>query len=154
MFFPDPPAAVTQMARVLRPGGIVALSAWGPPAANAWAAMVAGIVSKILNLSPSPPDAPGIFRFAGPGALAALRRGAGLAGIRQEAVSGEMAYDSPEIYWEMVTEVTAPIAMALRQVDATLHEQVRLAVLEAARAYARDGRVEFPSSAWVAAGVK
>jgi hypothetical protein len=79
---------------------------------------------------------------------------AGFRQVNEIEVRGERDYDSPQAYWEMFTEVAAPIAGALSKADEPARERVKTKVLKAAEALARGGRPVFTWSAWVASGVK
>jgi SAM-dependent methyltransferase len=64
MFFDDPPAAFTNLARWLAPGGRFAFMVWGRPADNLWTSTIREVVAQIIDLPPPVPDMPGPFRYA------------------------------------------------------------------------------------------
>jgi SAM-dependent methyltransferase len=78
MLVPDMHAAAREIARVLRPGGRIALAVWADADDNDW--MTApGRSALELGLAERPdPDAPGPFRLARDGALEDLLAGAAL----------------------------------------------------------------------------
>src|SRR5215218_7001294 len=78
MFFPDLAAAAREIARVLRPGGVVSTSVWAGPESNEWAVVPMMIIAGVVDVPRPPPDAPGLFRCAAPGFVPELFRGAGL----------------------------------------------------------------------------
>jgi SAM-dependent methyltransferase len=77
MFYDDPPAAYTNLARWLTPGGRFAFAAWDRPANNPWFSMVREVVADIIDLPPLDPDAPGPFRYGVADTLLALLDRAG-----------------------------------------------------------------------------
>ena len=64
MFFDDPPAAFSNLARWLVPGGRFAFAVWGRPADNPWFSSVREVVAELVELPPASPEAPGPFRYA------------------------------------------------------------------------------------------
>jgi len=154
MFFPNPQAAIKEMVRVLKPNGVIALSVWASPTKNPWLTVIAGIVNTMLEVPSLPSDAPGVFRFADIKRIKSLFEMAGLRKVNTIEIEGESIFESPEQYWQVMTEVAAPIAQALNKVGIEQREQIKKAVINAAKQYEKDGRVVFGYSAWVASGVK
>lgn len=81
MFFDDPPAAFTNLAGWLAPGGRFAFAVWGPPADNPWMTRVRDVVARFIELPRADPSAPGPFRYADTGRLLPLLERAGLADL-------------------------------------------------------------------------
>jgi SAM-dependent methyltransferase len=64
MFYDDPPAAFSNLARWLAPNGRFAFAVWGPQAENPWMTSLREVVAEIIDASPPDPEAPGPFRYA------------------------------------------------------------------------------------------
>src|SRR5581483_1488632 len=64
MFFADPVAAFTNMARALRPGARLAMAVWGPVQDNEWVTAMLEAVGRVRELPAPPPGAPGPFTLA------------------------------------------------------------------------------------------
>lgn len=154
MYFANPAAGVKEMTRVVKPGCKLALAAWSEPAKNPWATTATVAINRLLNLPAPPPDAPGVFRYSNPQALTNLLEQADMKEASLSEVTGEGVYDSPEHYWEFVTDVVAPVAMPLSNVDEAVRQQAKQAVIEATRPYQKDGKVIFPWACWVVSGRK
>lgn len=154
MFFPDIGRGLRELARVLKPGGRLALSAWAEPAANLWLALPGKTVAEVLDLPPPDPDAPGVFRCAEEGALARLLEEVGLANVRQKQLTGTFSYDSPDHLWEVMNDVAAPIVKVLAEATAEQRAKVAAVVKERAAAHVKDGALTFTWSAWIASAAK
>jgi SAM-dependent methyltransferase len=90
MFFGDPHAAFTNIARALRGRGRLVLLSWQPLPANEWAAELTGALAAGRDLPAPPPEAPGPFALAEPGRVRQLLGGAGFTGIEIDPVQAPM----------------------------------------------------------------
>jgi SAM-dependent methyltransferase len=77
MFFDDPQAAFSNLARWLLPGGRFAFAVWGRLEDNAWMTTVRELVSEYVEVPPVGGDVPGPFRYASVDPLLALLEKAG-----------------------------------------------------------------------------
>jgi len=154
MFFADPRGGVGEFRRVLRSGGHLGMSVWGEPAKNVWLSSAGRLVGEMLMLPPPDPEAPGVFRFAEPGVLAQLLEQSGFEKVEAREVTGTMEYESPREYLDMMLDVAAPIASALRKAPEAKQIEVKEALLATVEARAKpDGSVALPWSAWVVTAI-
>ena len=79
---------------------------------------------------------------------------AGLRDIAEEEVSCDMVIDTPERYWEFMTDIAAPVVAGLAKADEAARERIRVEVLDLARQFLRDGVVRMPSTATVIVGTR
>ena len=89
MFFSDPPAAFTNIARCLRSGGRFAASVWKDLSANDWMAVPTITAIGPLGVEELPlpePGAPGPFSLADPVATTELLTAAGFADVAVDPV--------------------------------------------------------------------
>ena len=154
MFFPDMALAAHEMARVLKPGGRVATAVWAGPEQNFWVTASMGIINQHLHLSPPPPGAPGMFRCAQPGLIAGLFRQAGLRNVTETAVPTMLPAGTAAVYWEMMTEVAAPVAGALAQASPQQQADIRHDVLALIQERYPSGPVAIPAGTLVIYGEK
>jgi SAM-dependent methyltransferase len=62
MFFGDPHAAFTNIARATRPGGRLVLLTWQPHERNEWLTVFRGVLAAGRDLPPPPPPTPGSLK--------------------------------------------------------------------------------------------
>ena len=92
MFFGDPVAAFTNIARTLRPGGRLALLVWRELQRNEWLMAIRGAVALGRELPAPPPDAPGHpFSLADPDRVRSILGAAGFDSIVLDPVDEPMA---------------------------------------------------------------
>jgi len=99
-FAPDMPAFVAGMWRLVRPGGTLAITTWGP---DLWEPGSSAFWSAVSDAEPS------LYRswnpwdeVTTPGALEALFTQAGVPSPATEAVPGEYPLNSPGDFWHIV----------------------------------------------------
>ena len=154
MFVPDPSRAVAELARVVRPGGRVAVSVWAGPDDNPWATIPgSAIATEIVRPSPAP-DAPGMFRCANPGTVSSHYEVAGLREVTEWDVGVGLTTESPEEYWHLLTELTAPVVAALDEIDGAARQRITTNVISQARRFHTSGVLRLPGMARCIVGTK
>lgn len=150
MLLPEPARAVSEVRRVLRPGGAFAYATWGPPDRNPWLFRVAAALVEHGHELPGDPFAPGgVFSLATAEANRDLLEAGGFTDVATDEVTGTETYDDLDDYWTFNTSVAGPIAALVDTLDAGELLAVR-ASLEASLAGFRHGNVlELPWAAEV-----
>jgi SAM-dependent methyltransferase len=151
MLVPDMQAAATEIARVLRPEGRIALAVWADPDDNDW--MTApGRSALDLGLVERPdPDAPGPFRLAREGALESLLTEAGLGVERVADVSVAWHAASLDGWWEIARDRSRSLAVILESTTAEDAEAIRAGAERRLERYVQpDGSLTVPGRTFVA----
>jgi len=140
MFFPEVASAAREFARVAKPGARVCAAVWDVPEKNPFATTIMGTIARHVEMPSPPPGAPGLFRCAPEGTMHAAFVQAGLRDIDEEEVSTFMVHETPEQYWQFMTEIAAPVVAGLAKADEATRERIRTEVLEVARGSIRASR--------------
>lgn len=154
MFFPDLAGATAEFARVLKPGGRLCSSVWVEPENNAWTSIAMQAIATEVVVPPPDPDGPTMFRCAAPGYVSALYENAGLRDIGEWDVGVELVTQSPEQYWDMMSEHVSLAVAALQQVDEPTRERIRASAVAKVGAFEKDGKVRVPGVARCIIGTK
>ena len=123
MFLTDVAGTLERLHTFLRPGGRLAASVWGPPAA---VQMMAGLPILIdeLKLPPPPPGRPGVFALADADRLAALVAGAGFRHVATGTLNVVFATDTPEQYTAFIRDVAAALAALVEGQPPAVQERI------------------------------
>ena len=125
MFFPDMQLAANEMARVLKAGGRVATSVWNIPDKNFWVTAMMGTINKNMELPAPPAGAPGMFRCCKPGMMKEIFEKAGFKNIQEQEVPTTLNVGTADVYWNMMTEIGAPIVAALSKADDAMRKKIK-----------------------------
>lgn len=90
MFFGDPQAAFTNIARAIRPCGRLVMLVWQGPEHNEWIRELSAALAAGRDLPPPPAGAPGPFSLADPGRAEALLAAAGFSDVRLDGAQMPM----------------------------------------------------------------
>lgn len=154
MFFPEVRAALREMVRTAKPGARISAAVWGRAAANPWASLVLGTLAQHTELPRPPADIPGLFRCSAPGLMTRLFRDAGLLAVAERTVSTDLVHDSPESYWEFMTDIATTVATGLAQADEEVRSLIRSDVFQMLGRYEHGGSLRLRSTATIVTGIR
>lgn len=92
MFFGDPVAAFTNLARALRPGGRIALLTWQPFERNEWLQAFFVCLAAGRDIAVPPSDAPSPFALSDPDRIRSLLNAAGFCDVQMEGLAEPMYF--------------------------------------------------------------
>jgi len=130
MFFPEMDLAAKEIMRVLKPGGRVATSVWNAPEKNFWVTAMMSNINKNIQMPQPPAGAPGMFRCAQPGFIAALLSDAGAKNILEKEMDESLFIETADTFWNYHTDVAAPVVAALNKADDALKAKIKKEVYE------------------------
>jgi SAM-dependent methyltransferase len=113
MLVVDPVRAAREIRRVLRPGGRVALSVWGPRARNPWLGVVFDSVSSELGTPMPPPGVPGPFSLDDADRLCRVLSDAELTGVEVGELPTPYRAASADEWWTRTCALAGPLAQRL-----------------------------------------
>jgi enediyne biosynthesis protein CalE5 len=145
MLMADPAAALRESARVLDPGGRIALAVWSDSGSNPWAALPMQAVARQLGAPPAPAGAPGLWALADEARLRGLLEDAGFQSIRIEKLDDAVEFESAEQWIELTRRLAGPLKALLANLDDDTRRAIEARMREAAKPYELpDGRISMP----------
>ena len=150
-----PEQAAREFARVLVPGGHLALSMWdGPEQARILGVFLDAVQEVGVTPPPDLPPGPPFFRFSADDEFAGLLRLAGLEGVAVQGFAFTHRLSSPDELWDgWLAAGVRTSALILGQAPET-QRRIRAAFERLVRQYSAEGGLELPVSVKMASGRK
>jgi ubiquinone/menaquinone biosynthesis C-methylase UbiE len=120
----DPPPALGEVRRVLRPGGRFAFAVWAARDRNPWMTVPAEAMVERGHLSPQAEEETRLSARRNPASIRRLLADAGFGEAEIEELPVAYRFTNAEELWFFVSELRGPVALAL----AKLGEEERAAV--------------------------
>lgn len=149
----NPSAALAELVRVVRSGGVVALATWGTTEEVPMLGLVLGAAAEAgIRPSPELPAGPAFFRYANPAAVVALLRETGLQHPRVRKYAFRHRIPSCSALWDAVLGGTVRTAAMLNAAPAGQRALARQRFEELVTRFAVDGALQLPVTVLLAVG--
>ena len=154
MFLPEIPGAIANIARVLKPGGYVAVAVWSGPDKNPYLRIPMDVIKQFIELPPPDPTAPGIFRLAKPGELAGMLQHGGLHEVTEHECPAEVLFPSAQEYFTSLMDIAAPIQNLWAKLSSIQQGEAEQRIVKTVEEYRRGGAFALPIAVRMVAGRK
>jgi SAM-dependent methyltransferase len=151
---PRPERALAEFARVVRPGGRVAVTVWDRPGRMRLLGVLGEAVERTEGVcDPSlPSGGPDPFHFADDAALAELLSGAGLAEAEVRSIAFEQEVADTDELWEGMLAGSVRTAALIERQPEPVRRRIRAALEQAVAPYRSETAIALPVSAKLASG--
>jgi ubiquinone/menaquinone biosynthesis C-methylase UbiE len=146
MFFSDLARALSEMRRVLKPNGRIALLTWGSMRQPYFESTI-GAILRMVPGSVLPAASTRMFRFGEAGVLAAALQAAGFRGIEEEFRVVPWSWPgTPEEVWDYLQEVTVPFRPLIEAIPGEQRGKINDEVLRTIGLYYDGVQVNFTAT--------
>jgi 2-polyprenyl-3-methyl-5-hydroxy-6-metoxy-1,4-benzoquinol methylase len=151
---PRPEQALAEFARVVAPGGRVAVTVWDRPERMRLLGVLGEAVAGTEGVRDPglPSGAPDPSRFADDAALAALLSGAGLAEVEVRSIAFEQEIADTDELWEGMLAGSVRTAALIERQPEAVRRRIRAALEKAVAPYRSETAIALPVSAKLASG--
>ena len=129
----DPPRALHEARRVLRPGGRLAFSVWAARERNAWMTVPADVMVELGHMQPPEPGPGDPLEGRSPERIAEALGGAGFREWEIEELPAAYRFTDADELWTFVSELRGRVALAIEQLTPEQRAEVRRAVEQRSR---------------------
>jgi SAM-dependent methyltransferase len=150
-----PERGVGELARVLAPGGVLALTAWDVPERARLFEIFLGAVADAGATAPATvPVGPDFFRFSDDDEFDALLRDAGLEDRSMQTIAFDYDVATPDALWDGMLGGTVRTSALILEQDEETQGRIREAVRRRAYEYQHEYGLRIPISVKLASGRK
>jgi SAM-dependent methyltransferase len=149
-----PERAMNQAARVLKPGGRFAFTAWAKPEEAVGFGMILNAIQSHGNLEVQLPQGPPFFRFSDRAECERTLREAELLDVKVTRIPQVWRFNAPDEPLEAFYNGGVRIKAILRAQSSAALEAIRMAVREAAKKFIQHDVIEIPMPAVLASALK
>jgi SAM-dependent methyltransferase len=121
----EPPRALAEIRRVLRPGGTLAFSVWAARELNAWMTLPADVMVEHGHLGPQPDADARLSARRNPESIRALLAASRFGEPEIEEMPVPYRFADGEELWLFVSELRGPVAVALAELPEAERVEIR-----------------------------
>jgi len=154
IYFPDQQKALSEMRRVLVPGGRIAAIVYSTAEKNGFFSKPISVVRRHANLGPPLPGQPGPFSLGGDGVLESAFTRAGFRDVKVETVSAPLRMSAPKEFLRFAKESFGALHQMLSALEPSARDAAWAEVATNVEMYAVNGEYVGPCELLIAVGAK
>jgi SAM-dependent methyltransferase len=154
MLFPNPAKALTEMRRMVKPGGKAAVIVFSALEKNPYHGIVFGIVQRLGSIPPPAPGEPWMYALGDPGALEDLYRRAGFLNASVHAVPIQRRFPSAADAIRTMRNSAGDLRELMSRLNEAERERAWVEIEEQLRRFEAPNGLEVPGEVIIGVGTK
>ncbi len=154
MLFPDRKKGFSEIHRVLKPGGKVAISGWaGPDRFESFQIFMQAIKTAFPDF-PDPPSPPPVFSLSNPDSFKMQMEEAGFQDVKVDFVTRESSHNNLDEMWAQLTTGAPPVQALFNKVGEKGKDKIYHSLSTVIRERFGDGPITMTNTATMGYGIK